>query len=52
MARVRNNQGYRKKIAEVFIRPYIEQEKHARARSIFASEGKNKTFARCNMETC
>ena len=26
MARVRNNQGYRKKIAEVFIRPYIEQE--------------------------
>ena len=26
MARVRNNQGNRKKIAEVFIRPYIEQE--------------------------
>ena len=26
MARVRNNQGYRKKIGEVFIRPYIEQE--------------------------
>ena len=26
MARVRNNQGYRKKIADIFIRPYIEQE--------------------------
>ena len=26
MARVRNNQGNRKKIADVFIRPYIEQE--------------------------
>ena len=26
MARVRNNQGHRNKIANVFIRPYIEQE--------------------------
>jgi len=26
MARVRNNQGYRKKIADIFIRPYLEQE--------------------------
>ena len=26
MARVRNNQGYRKKILDVFIRPYLEQE--------------------------
>ncbi len=26
VARVRNNQGNRKKIAEVFIRPYVEQE--------------------------
>ena len=26
MARVRNNQGHRAKIANVFIRPYIEQE--------------------------
>ena len=26
MARVRNNQGHRNKIANVFIRPFIEQE--------------------------
>ena len=26
MARVRNNQGYRKKILDIFIRPYLEQE--------------------------
>jgi len=26
MARVRTNQGYRKKVADIFIRPYIEQE--------------------------
>ena len=26
MARVRNNQGFRKKILDVFIRPYLEQE--------------------------
>ena len=26
MARVRNNQGHRNKVANVFIRPYIEQE--------------------------
>jgi len=26
MARVRNNQGYRKKVLDVFIRPYLEQE--------------------------
>ena len=26
MARVRNNQGNRKKILDVFIRPYLEQE--------------------------
>ena len=26
MARVRNNQGHRNKIANVFIRPYLEQE--------------------------
>ena len=26
MARVRNNQGYRKKVLDIFIRPYLEQE--------------------------
>ena len=26
MARVRNNQGYRKKILDIFIRPFLEQE--------------------------
>ena len=26
MARVRNNQGYRRKIEDIFIRPYLEQE--------------------------
>jgi len=26
MARVRNNQGYRKKVLDVFIKPYLEQE--------------------------
>ena len=26
MARVRNNQGHRNKVANVFIRPYVEQE--------------------------
>jgi hypothetical protein len=26
MARVRNNQGHRKKTADVYIRPYLEQE--------------------------
>ena len=26
MARVRNNQGYRKKVLDIFIKPYLEQE--------------------------
>ena len=26
MARVRNNQGYRKKVLDIFIRPFLEQE--------------------------
>ena len=26
MARVRNNQGYRKKVLDIFVRPYLEQE--------------------------
>ena len=30
MARVRNNQGHRNKILNVFMRPYLEQEQYAR----------------------
>jgi len=37
MARVRNNQGYRKKIADIFIRPYIEQE-NTQEREAFLQE--------------
>ena len=46
MARVRNNQGFRKKALDLHIRPYLEQETHARTRGIFSSKGRNKTFAR------
>ena len=47
MARVRNNQGYRKKVLDVFIRPYLEQEKHARERkSLSSREGNYKTSTR------
>ena len=35
MARVRNNQGHRNKIANVFIRPYIEQEIRKNVRHIY-----------------
>ena len=34
MARVRNNQGFRKKILDIFIRPYLEQE-HTQEREAF-----------------
>ena len=37
MARVRNNQGHRNKIANVFIRPYIEQE-NTQEREAFLQE--------------
>jgi len=35
MARVRNNQGYRKKTLDVFIRPYLEQEKTQEREAFF-----------------
>ena len=46
MARVRNNQGHRNKIANVFMRPYIEQENTQEREAIFSSEGNCKTATR------
>ena len=46
MARVRNNQGYRKKVLDVFIRPYLEQENTQERESYLAREGNYKTSTR------
>ena len=46
MARVRNNQGYRKKTLDVFIRPYLRTREHTRERKLFAREGNYKTSTR------
>ena len=51
MARVRNNQGHRNKILNVFMRPYLEQE-HTQEKEAFDQARNCKTFARSNMETC
>ena len=37
MARVRNNQGHRAKILNVFMRPYLEQE-HTQEKEAFDQE--------------
>jgi len=39
MARVRNNQGYRKKALDLHIRPYLEQE-NTQEREGFLQQGK------------
>ena len=46
MARVRNNQGYRKKVLDVFIRPYLRTREHARTRGLSSREGNYKTSTR------
>ena len=46
MARVRNNQGYRKKVLDIFIKPYLEQENTQEREGISSSKGSYKTFAR------
>jgi hypothetical protein len=46
MARVRNNQGHRKKILNVFMRPFLEQENTQEREAYLTSEGNYKTFAR------
>ena len=42
MARVRNNQGHRNKVANVFIRPYIEQENTQEKENFFQLREKMK----------
>ena len=42
MARVRNNQGHRNKVANVFIRPYLEQENTQEREAFFQAREKIK----------
>ena len=46
MARVRNNQGHRAKILNVFMRPYLEQENTQEREAFSRSEGNCKTSPR------